>query len=134
MQAPSTQLDGGILVGGAGPGAKALMVVVASDAEEGEGQREVTAYLCDGAEISEWFEGEAAGKLDITSEGGARLKGKLAPESATGTITQEDNTSITFIAPPAYGAAGLYNVDISRDGSLRRLMCNCSNQESSEVA
>src|SRR5918998_2459433 len=78
----STELEVGSFVGGAGPGAPALIAVVASGAEEGEVEREITAYLCNGVETSEWFEGEAGNKLGISSESGAVLEGLLTTEGA----------------------------------------------------
>src|SRR5918998_6628191 len=113
-----TELEVGSFVGGAGPGAPALIAVVASGAEEGEVEREVTAYLCDGVETNEWFAGEAGNELDIASEAGARLEGILAPKSAIGTIAVDNDTSIAFAASPAYGISGLYSVDVSSDGSF----------------
>ena len=97
------------------PEAVPFVAVVAAEAQEGA--REVRAYLCDGQSINEWFTGTAEGdELDLTSEGGARLEGSLAPEAATGTITLEDGQSFEFTADLATGIAGLYNVNLSPDG------------------
>jgi hypothetical protein len=104
------------------PQAEAFVALVASGTEdEGEAQRQVRAYLCDGQSINEWFnEGSVEGnELNLTSEGGARLEGSLATEAATGTITLDDGESFTFTADLATGAAGLYDVNISDEGQLR---------------
>jgi hypothetical protein len=97
-----------------------FVAIAANSAEEGSDTREVRAYLCDGQQISEWFKGSVTGNdLDLASEDGARLKGSLAPEAATGTITLPDSEkSLTFTGKPASGPAGLYNVSIAADGSF----------------
>ena len=98
-----------------------VAIVAASPEEEGEDEREVRAYLCDGREVTEWFTGTATGnELDLSSEGGARLEGNLTPEASTGTITLEDGErSFDFTAELATGVAGLYNVTISDEGRVR---------------
>ena len=104
------------------PDADAFVALVATGTEEeGEAQRQVRAYLCDGQSINEWFnEGSVEGnELNLSSEGGARLEGSLATEAATGTITLDDGESFTFTADLATGAAGLYDVNISEDGDVR---------------
>ncbi len=95
-------------------------VAVVAAGPEGEGEeRELRAYLCDGRDINEWFTGMATGNdLDLTSEGGARFEGSLAPEAATGTMTLDDGQSFTFTANPAAGIAGLYNVNLLPDGQV----------------
>jgi len=104
------------------PEGEAFVALVASGTEEeGEAQRQVRAYLCDGQSINEWFnEGSVEGnELNLTSEGGARLEGSLATEAATGTITLNDGESFTFTADLASGGAGFYDVNISEDGDVR---------------
>jgi hypothetical protein len=110
----------GNFVGEAVPSATqhAYVAVIASSAEEGEDEREVKAYLCDGGDVSEWFRGEAGNTLDLTSENGAHLEGNVAAEAATGTITLSDGTSFSFTANQATGPAGLYNASISPGGSV----------------
>jgi hypothetical protein len=108
---------------GLAPDADAFVALVASgtEEEEGQAQRQVRAYLCDGQSINEWFnEGSVEGnELNLRSEGGASLEGSLATEAATGTITLDDGESFTFTADLASGVAGLYDVNISEDGQLR---------------
>ena len=52
------------------------------------GNGEVTAYICDGASISEWFKGNVDGSsLNLTNASGTRLTADLAADSFTGTFT-----------------------------------------------
>ncbi len=99
------------------PGNDAFVAVVATSAQESV--RDVRAYLCSGGAINEWFWGSAEGnKLDLKSDSGARLEGRLSPQAATGTITLDDGTSSTFTANLATGIAGLYNVNLLGDGRV----------------
>ncbi len=95
---------------GEAPEEDAFVALVAASPEEEEGQeRDVRAYLCDGESISEWFTGTAEGnELDLTSEGGggARLEGNLSAEASTGTITLEDDQTLTYTAELARGGQG----------------------------
>jgi hypothetical protein len=103
------------------PEGEAFVALVASGTEdEGQAQRQVRAYLCDGQSINEWFnEGSVEGnELNLTSEGGARLEGSLATEAATGTITLDDGESFTFTADLAPSVAGLFDVNSAEDGQL----------------
>ncbi len=96
-----------------------MAIVAASPEEEGQ-ERDVRAYLCDGESLTEWFTGRAEGnELDLTSEGGARLEGNLSTEASTGTITLEDDRTLTYTADLARGVAGLYNVIISEERGVR---------------
>ncbi len=107
---------------GLAPDADAFVALVATGTEEeGEAQRQVRAYLCDGQSINEWFnEGSVEGnELNLTSEGGARLEGSLATEAATGTITLDDGESFTFTADLASSVSGLFDVNVAEDGDVR---------------
>src|SRR3990170_5064707 len=105
---------------GEAPDEEAFVAIVAVSPEEEGNERDVRAYLCDGESVTEWFTGTAEGnELDLTSEGGARLEGNLSTEASTGTITLEDDTTLTYTADLARGVAGLYNVTISEEGRGR---------------
>jgi hypothetical protein len=97
----------------------AFLALVAQEPEEGAGQQEVRAYLCDGRSISEWFnEGSVEGvEFHLTSDGGVQLDGSLKQDVdsswVSGTITLADGTVLGFGMPPATGIAGLYDVSIS---------------------
>ncbi len=111
----------GVATSGAPEGEAFVALVASGTEEEGEAQRQVRAYLCDGQSINEWFnEGSVEGnELNLRSEGGARLEGSLATEAASGTITLDDGESFTFTADLASGVSGLYDVNISDEGPLR---------------
>ncbi len=104
---------------GEAPPADAFIAIVA-DLPEGEGdERQVRAYLCDGQTVSDWFWGSVDGNnLSLTSDNGAELEGQLTPDAATGTIRDPNGDAISFEAPLATGIGGLYNVNVSSDGSL----------------
>jgi len=72
----------------------------------------VTAYVCDSADISEWFKGSVTGSsLDLTSKGGAHLTADLAADSFNGIFTPSranGASSLTFNVKAADQPAGLY--------------------------
>jgi hypothetical protein len=113
-------LVAGSFVGQTAENEGALVALLASGpAEEGEDEREVRAYLCDGVEMDEWFRGTVSGnELDLSSDGGAQLEATLTPEAANGTITLDDGRYFTFAAKPAAYGSGLYNVNILEDLSF----------------
>ena len=106
---------------GEAPDEEAFVAIVAAGPEEEEGQeRDVRAYLCDGEGVTEWFTGRAEGnELNLTSEGDALLEGNLSTEASTGTITLEEDRTLTYTAELARGVAGLYNVTISEEERVR---------------
>jgi hypothetical protein len=96
-----------------------FVAIVVDEAEQGEGQRTVKAYLCDGYIIDEWFTDTFTGNnFDLTSDGGARLMGELSSDAASGTVTLSNGASVSFEATPATGIAGLYNVSVYNDGQM----------------
>ncbi|HZY57806.1 MAG TPA: hypothetical protein VFE09_08430 [Rubrobacteraceae bacterium] len=96
-----------------------FVVVVADEAEQGEDQRTVKAYLGDGYIIDEWFTDTVSGdSFDLTSDGGARLMGELSSDAASGTATLSNGASVSFEATPATGFGGLYNVSFYNDGRV----------------
>ena len=97
-----------------------LVAVVAAEPQQGEEQREVRAYVCDGRDVLEWFWGSASGNdLDLWSEsetsspGESQLEGELSSEGVIGTVRLSDGRTATFEAPTATGIAGFYNMTIS---------------------
>ena len=56
--------------------------------------------------------------LNLSSDSGAQLEGQLTRDTATGTITDPIGDSISFEAALATGIAGLYNVNVTSDGTL----------------
>ena len=73
----------------------------------------VTAYLCDGVEVSVWFEPESAegndsGAFLLAAANGAAVSGTIADGIATGTATLANGTEYAFTAEEADQPAGLY--------------------------
>jgi hypothetical protein len=94
----------------------ALVVGAGATTEE---PREVRAYVCDGVAISTWFKGQAARNvIELTSENGTWIAAVLTPEGAAGALALADGASASFMAPPATGVAGLYDVTLAPDGAL----------------
>ena len=105
---------------GEAPDEEAFVAIVAASPEEEGQERDVRAYLCDGESVTEWFTGRAEGnELNLTSEGDALLEGNLSTEASTGTITLEEDRTLTYTAELARGVAGLYNVTISEEERVR---------------
>jgi hypothetical protein len=104
-------------VGKAEPSQKAFVAIVVPGGEPDSGERKVKAYLCDGWNIWEWFEGSMPeNELDFTSDNGAKLKATYTQKAINGTIDLSDGTSFTFETSPTTGASGLYTVNIGSDG------------------
>ncbi len=103
----------------------AFLALVAEEPEDGEDQRQVRAYLCDGKNINEWFDEGSVEEtqFDLSSDSGARLRGSLNHDVdsswISGQISLADGTVLGFGAPPARGISGLYDVNVSNDGRLR---------------
>lgn len=92
-----------------------FVALVASEPQDGSAQ-EIKAYVCDGSPVTYWFRGSVSGAdLDLSSDNGARLKGQLTPNGATGTFISPNGDAVPFETYPATGIAGLYNVTISSD-------------------
>jgi hypothetical protein len=103
------------------PAGEAFVAVVVADAKPGAEAREARAIIYGNTEneIQEWFPGAVtADKLDLVSEGGARLQGEFSPEGATGSVTLADGTVLPFDAVPSTGVAGLYTVTVFPDGRV----------------
>jgi hypothetical protein len=104
------------------PDTDALVAVVADEPQTAGGQRQISAYICDGKVpgIAEWFTGLVArNDFDFFSvSGDARLRGTLTSEEATGTATLADGRDVSFVASPARNGGGLYDVTITPDGQV----------------
>jgi hypothetical protein len=97
-------------------GSDAYVAVYVDEAEKKGAKREVTAYVCDGAEISEWFDARAKGNtFTLTSDEGARLKVKLREDEASGSFRPEGGEKLRFAAPVADDPAGLYRAEETVD-------------------
>jgi hypothetical protein len=104
-------------VGKAEPSQKAFVAIEVVGREADSGERKLNAYLCDGWNIWEWFEGSMPeNELDFTSDNGAKLKATYTQKAIAGTIALSDGTSFTFETSPTTGGSGLYTVKIGSDG------------------
>ncbi len=76
------------------------------------------AYICDGADVAEWFRGSVAedGLLELRSSGGWTLKARLNVSGAAGWFVGESARPLSFRAVPQSGDAGLYRAEIDIDG------------------
>jgi len=69
----------------------------------------VTAYVCDGATISEWFRGDLNGSsLDLTNASGAHLTANLSADSVNGTFAPSGSSFLKFTANAVTLPAGLF--------------------------
>jgi hypothetical protein len=107
-EAPSVKVVTGSFAGTV-EDSDAYVAVYVDEAEKKGAKREVTAYVCDGAEISEWFDARVKGNtFTLTSDEGARLKVKLTEDEASGSFRPEGDEKLKFAAPVAEDPAGLY--------------------------
>lgn len=102
----------------------ASVAIIAAEAGEGQGEREVRALIYGDREkgIVERFMGSAKGNaVELKSEGGAQFEGQLTADGATGTITLADRnkTKVPFKAAPATGVTGWYQVTLLANGKVR---------------
>jgi hypothetical protein len=101
-------------------GTKAFIAVVAEPAEGKQDRRAVQVYVSDGRRFSEWLSGSILANTFVArSDAGAEAKGKLSGNSVTGTLALPDGNTSHYVAGRPAGAAGLYDVTVSRAGKLR---------------
>jgi hypothetical protein len=101
------------------PAGRAFVAVVVAEPVPGAATREARALIYGESVngILEWFPGSVSGdQLDLISENGARLTGKLTADGVTGEITLVDGTTVDFALEPATGVAGLYTVTLLPGG------------------
>jgi serine/threonine-protein kinase len=78
---------------------------------------EVTAYVCDGVAISEWFKGSVDGSsLDLTNASGAHLTADLSADSIYGTFALAGGSALNFTTNAVTEPAGLYRAEDTIDG------------------
>jgi hypothetical protein len=102
---------------GAVQGSQAYVAVYAHKPDK-KGRRDVIAYVCDGAQMAEWFSKHRVkgNTLTLASHGGAHLKAKLTKKTATGAVTLADGTKLTFTAALVAEPAGLYRAEQTAGG------------------
>lgn len=105
---------------GKASGSDAFVAIVAAPSEKGKDTREVTVYVSDGAGVSESFAGSIKDNsfTAASADDGGEAKGELAVDSVKGTVELPDGKSIRYEARQAAGAAGLYELTVSRKGTL----------------
>lgn len=85
------------------------------------GAQHVTAYVSDGAhrEVDCWFSGPMLeDELDLAATNGSRLVGVRSSSGIGGWIVLRNGRGMDFLAQPATGAAGLYEVRVLANGGL----------------
>lgn len=107
------------------PSTDAIFAVVADKPKGGGGEREVSAYLSDGRQLSEGFTTTTdANRIRVSSQNKMNLVATISPSSTIGTITPgkgdaSEGASYRFDIPPATDVAGYYPVMIPEgEGSL----------------
>lgn len=105
---------------GAIPNTELYIAVVAAKPTDGQGERAVRVYVCDGKSINEWFPGRGDDKFEITSATGkSSVDAALEQDAASGTLDLPDGSSVSFQAPRATGIAGLFASMLFPDGTVR---------------
>jgi hypothetical protein len=107
------------------PSTDAFFALVADKPKGGGGEREVSAYLSDGRQLSEWFTTTTgANRIRVSSQNKMNLVATISPSSTTGTITPgkgdaSEGASYRFDIPPATNVDGYYPVMVPEgEGSL----------------
>jgi hypothetical protein len=107
---PRPPVEGAIFVGPTSDPDTLIAVAMPPD------KPEVDAYLCDGHDLAIWYTGPVKGAepiLDAGDEG--FLNVRFSDTSASGAATLADGRSLSFVAAPAMGIAGLYDVTLASD-------------------
>jgi hypothetical protein len=69
---------------------------------------EVSAYICDGKKIGEWFHGTPGQEIKLRSADGTELDATITADGVAGTVRLASDAPVDFDAKPATGAGGLY--------------------------
>ena len=101
-------------------GTDAFVAVVAAPPAGKESKRDVSVYVADGRRVTEWFSGfTAANSFAASSDDrDAEIKGTLKGGAVTGTLELPSGRTAKYQASQATGAAGLYELSVSRKGQL----------------
>ena len=107
---PRPPVEGAIFVGPTSDPDTLIAVTMPPD------KPQVDAYLCDGHDLAIWYTGPVKGAEPILDAGdGGSLNVRFADGSASGATTLADGRSLSFVAAPATGIAGLYDVTLAGD-------------------
>lgn len=83
------------------------------------GMTSVSAYLCNGDDVADWFTADIAGNaISLISDRGTALEGTIGPAGIAGTGKLPAGPEQSFELHPASGAEGLYYVVRSADGRV----------------
>jgi hypothetical protein len=83
------------------------------------GMTGVRAYVCNGADVAEWFTADlASNEFSLTAEAGATLEGSIGPAGITGRFRALSGAEQSFGLHSATGAEGLYYIARSVDGRM----------------
>jgi hypothetical protein len=90
---------------------------------DAQNRRVVRAYLCDGEPGGDarWYSGVMTGnkaRLEST-DGQTTLEVKLGRDAATGSLIFPDGSVRGFVAPPAVGGSGVYEIEVAAGGVMR---------------
>jgi transposase-like protein len=102
-------------------GTEAFVAVVAEPAGDNQqNRRQVQVYVADGDSLSEWFSGSISDNSFAApfDDGDGEVKGKLSRDSVAGTVELPDGETARYTANRPGGAAGLYDLSVSRRGKL----------------
>lgn len=99
---------------------EALVAVVAAPPAGKQPKRDISVYVADGRRMTEWFAGSATANSFAASsdDRDAEVKGTLSGNAVTGTLELPGGRTVKYQATPATGAAGLYDLSVSRKGEL----------------
>jgi hypothetical protein len=97
---------------------QAFVAVVAGP--DADGTSPVTVHVSDGRGRSATLTGEISDNTFTATadKGGGRAEGTLTPEAVTGTVELPGGESGSYEATPPSGAAGLYELTVSKGGGL----------------
>jgi transposase len=115
---PEQAVDGSFV--GEVSGTEAFVAVVAAPADDNQNRRQVQVYVADGSGLSEWFSGSISDNSFAarSDDGDGEVKGKLSRDSVAGTVELPDGETARYEANRPTGAAGLYDLTMSRRGKL----------------
>jgi hypothetical protein len=113
-----TPIDGSFV--GKLAGTNALVSVVIAPAADDETRRNVQLFVADGRRLSEWLSGSITDNTFAakSADGDAEAEGNVSDESIKGSVELPNGKTIRYAATRPGGAAGLYDLTVSRAGKL----------------
>jgi hypothetical protein len=113
-----TPIDGSFV--GKLAGTNALVSVVIAPAADDETRRNVQLFVADGRRLSEWLSGSITDDTFAakSADGDAEAEGEVSGDSVKGSVELPNGKTIRYAATRPGGAAGLYDLTVSRAGKL----------------